>query len=276
VLRPKVLEDILESWPFFDIQDNSGKSPLDYAASYGVVESIKVLLKNGLHQINTQHLGFLDVARAWRHWNVITETLAFLRANGCFSESFLQDQIDQLVAAYLHRSYQSRSEDFKILVDLGANPHLIFENGDTLLHRLWHEKQVDALFEVGYHYVDHPNLEGQTALMASISRYDCVLYNSILTQGCDVNHRDNHGLSALHMACRKINLSGSTYSDPSFLLNRVSKAMVLIAKLLHHGADPLIHDNCRCPCSPDGCSPSTKVLLPWLPRDSTGSVWILE
>lgn len=206
VLRPKVLVGILELWPCFDIQDNSGKRPLDYAASYGLVESIKVLLKAGLHHINAQHLEFLNVARAWHHWDVITETLEFLRTNGCFTETFLQGQIDHLVTAYLHFSWQSQPEDFKTLIDLGANPHLIFENGDTLLHRLWHEVQVDTLFDVGYHYVDRPNLEGRTALMASISRYGCMLYNCILTRACDVNHRDSRGLSALHMACHKMNL----------------------------------------------------------------------
>lgn len=188
VLRPKVLVGILELWPCFDIQDNSGKTPLDYAASYGFVESIKALLTIGLHQINSQHLEFLNMARAWHHWNVIIETLAFLRTTGRFSENFMQGQVDHLMTTYFHFSWQSRPEDFKTLVDLGANPHLIFENGDTLLHRLWHEKQVDTLFDVGYHYVDHPNLEGQTTLMASISRYNCVLYDSILTQGCDVNY----------------------------------------------------------------------------------------
>ncbi|KAJ5172264.1 hypothetical protein N7492_004857 [Penicillium capsulatum] len=277
VLRPRVLVDILELWPCFDIQDNSGKTPLDYAASYGYVESIKALLNVGLHQINAQHLEFLNMARAWRHWNVITETLAFLRAAACFSENFLQRQIDQLVTTYLHLPWQSRPEDFKILIELGTSPHMFFENGDTLLHRLWHEKQVATLFDFGYHNVDHPNLEGRTALMASISRCDCVLYDSILTRGCNVNHRDSHGLTALHMACRKLNRAGSIYSeDPSFILKCVSKNIVLIAKILHHGADPLSHDNCRCPCSPDGCSPSTKLLLPWSPQNSTGSIWVLE
>lgn len=277
VLRPRALLDILELWPCFDVQDNFGKSPLDYAAAYGFVESTKALLKIGLHQINAQHLEFLNIAMVWRHWNVITETLAFLRTTACFSEYFLQGQIDQLVTTYLHFSYQSRAEDFKILMDLGANPHMIFENGDTLLHRLWHEKQVAILFDIGYHYVDRPNLKGRTALMASISRCHCELYNSILARGCRVNHRDSYGLSELHIACQKMNQTGSPYSeDTSFILKRVSKNIALIAKLLYHGADPLSHDTCRCPCSPEGCSPSTRLLLPWSSQYSTGFVWILE
>lgn len=276
VLRPSVLLRVLEVWPHFDILDDSGRSPLVYAAAYGCVESVILLLKAGADQINAQHLEFLDYARAWRHWDVVTKALVFFRTTRLFSDAFLKSQIDRLMVTYLHLSWQGRPDDFRIMIDLGANPHFLFEDGDTLLHRLRHDAQVNALFETGYEYIDRPNFEGRTALMSSISRCHCLLYNNILARGSNVNHQDNRGLSALHMACQKMNQEIFAQSESSYMLQDISTKIVLIAKLLHHGADPLSYDNCRCACSPNGCSPSTKLLLPGRSNGSTGYVWVLE
>ncbi|EAW17044.1 uncharacterized protein NFIA_004000 [Aspergillus fischeri NRRL 181] len=76
------------------------------------------------------------------------------------------------MANYLHLDWQGRPEDFKIMIDLGANPHFLFEDGNTLLHRLWHDTQVNALFEAGYEYIDRPNskeFRGETTAQKALA-----------------------------------------------------------------------------------------------------------
>lgn len=83
--------------------------------------------------------------------------------------------------------------------DLGLDKHLLFENGNTLLHYAQDKEWIDLLFNAGFKYIDHRNLKGNTALMEFVPHRGG-LAKEILTRGCNVNYRDNRGKTAVHIA----------------------------------------------------------------------------
>jgi ankyrin repeat protein len=52
VLRPKILSMLLDLSPVFDARDIDGNSPLVYAAAYGCLESVVLLLRAGANPLN--------------------------------------------------------------------------------------------------------------------------------------------------------------------------------------------------------------------------------
>lgn len=91
--------------------------------------------------------------------------------------------------------------------------------------------------------------------------------------GSNANHQNLQGHSALHILTFK--MQQQFFSHLSERPDEITKAIVEAATLLHKGADPIIHDNCRCPCSRNGCSAST-VLSVSGNSNLQEDVWSLE
>lgn len=283
VLCPNALSHILKRRINLNLQDNEGYSPLIYAAAYGCIESVILLLKAGACPISvdesgSKHIEFLDHARRWRHWEVITDAIRYLRASSSYSSNFISGEVDYLMARYMREFWMGQSANIKLLLELGANPNLILDGGNTLLHGVCGEAEAVALFDAGFKNIDYQNARGRTALMSAIQWGSYGLCKAIMARGAKVNQQDNNGTSALHMMCRKLrNIGGSAYyGDTSAVLWRISEKMVKIAMLLDQCADPLIRDGCRCPCSPEGCSPSTYLLSKVAMSSSYGYIWTLH
>lgn len=200
VLRPNVLRLLLGVCSDLDVQDHAGRSPLVYAAAYGCTESTILLLQTGadpksVDESGARHLTFLAYAMSWRQWDVATRALDFFRASRSFSSDFLTSELDYLIDLYFQYSWRHGPEDMKILFDLGANPHFIFDKGDTLLHRIESDAEAEALFQAGYNSIDRPNNEGQTALCSLIYR-NAACYKKVIARGANtklqnigINHR---------------------------------------------------------------------------------------
>lgn len=295
VLRPDVLSLLIKAYsdfgvPDFNVTDSWGNSPLHYAAAYGCTESLIALLKAGADPLEDGHLQFILPALFWNHWDVAVEALAFLRATSRTFEAFMQTELRYLMTELLDGSitirlrelYRGRSSELlETIFSLGVDKHMLFEDGKTLLHYAPDPEWIDHLFDSGLQNFDHSDSEGDTALMTFIpDRTGRV--GKILARGCNVNHRNKRGETALQMACANgyINwFHGQTYRDEVTIdpavLGLISMDLAVIAELLQQGADTSIRDNCRCPCAPDGCSAFLRMLRPH-GYHMTGYIWILE
>jgi ankyrin repeat protein len=289
VLRPDVLFTLLQ----FDVADIDGadfcgNSPLDYAAAYGYTDSVIELLKAGADPLEDGHLKFLHWAFFWDRWDVAKEAFAFFRATTRFSAAFLRSELHHFMGKVQGRGWRRSPELLETMLTLGVDKHIIFQNGNTLLHSATDSKWINCLFNAGFQEIDHRNNEGETALMKFILyQRDLRLVRHILTRGCSVNHRNNRGQTSLHGAFAQSRFSlpqrKQTFTLSFFdkitathkfrFFDSISEGLATIARLLHHGADASIRDNCRCPCAPDGCSPVRKLLAG---GKSKSYIWIME
>jgi ankyrin repeat protein len=293
VLRPDILSMLLQTHDVADIDgaDFYGNSPLDYAAAYGYTDSVLQLLKAGADPLKDGHLKFLHWALFWDRWDVAKEVLAFFRATARFSKTFLKSELhhlmkmvpghsDNSMSQWWLSAYWGRSPEFlERMLSLGVDKHMLFEDGNTLLHYSEDSKWIDSLFNAGFQKIDHRNDGGETALMVLIpGRSDLVKH--ILTRGCSVNYQNSRGETALQMIFSGgdfhwLSGFGRTTDDlNSYYLKSISNDLAIIASLLHHGADTSIHDKCRCPCAPNGCHPLRRLYRNR--GQSIAYIWIME
>jgi len=278
VLRPNVLLRIITLCQDMDTRDDyRGGTPLDYAAAYGQTESLIILLEHGADPFDGQHMSFFRYAEYWSQWHLMSEAFAFLKANGEYSDSVLQHEAENILLRCQHIA-SLPPEGFTTMVNLGIDTwnHVFFQNDDTLLHRVASEAFARILLEKGFQNIDLGNKQGQTALISSTGNGWYDVSRVILERGCNVNHQDDLGFSALHIICGNIKTMN---------FHMLARDFGHAAKLLQCGADPLSRDKCRCPCSTNGCSPILELLHqqtlckePFIHSCShdKGYVWVLE
>ncbi|KAF4619020.1 hypothetical protein G7Y89_g14827 [Cudoniella acicularis] len=229
--------------------------------------------KNGL-----LHMTFLKYATKWKHWDMIKKAISFLRASPNYDDKFIDNELNYLMAKHLEVVWGAELSLNGIthLLELGADPNMVMPDGNTLFHMASSPDEVKILFQAGIIHLDHPNHEGTSPLMSAVSSSD-QHYKTILEKGCNINHQDKRGHSALHLAVDHWLFSVKPYHFENKLraLDQISHRILVITALLIHNSDPLIKDNCRCLCSSKGCSPSNLVARLESQR-SQGNYWSLE
>jgi hypothetical protein len=157
---------------------------------------------------------------------------------------------------------------------------MLFEDGNTLLHLAQDPMEIDYLFNAGFQQIDHRNNEGETALMNSIPHRSS-LARHILTRGCNANHRNVRGETALSKVYAEqwfywipCSTRGNDSILDASLLEKISMDLAAIANLLHYGADTSVRDCCRCHCAPHGCHPLRRLLRPR--GQLIGYIWMME
>ncbi|KAJ5759576.1 hypothetical protein N7520_006732 [Penicillium odoratum] len=273
---------LLEISSDFDSHDKKGNTPLVYAAAYGCLESVMILLRAGANPLKDQHLSLLHHALMWEQWNVIIEVFEYFRVYGDYSHEFLQGELNHLITSPWG-SRKSQPERLKTLLKLGADKHVkINEAGPrekwTLLHASYNKASATALFEAGFEHVDHLDSKGFTPLMRFIRTREYGVAEEILTQGCNVNLRNAQGKSALHTAYNNLGYCSPYEAWDPF---QTSIDFAFIAKLLQNNAEIWNPDTYRCACSPGGCPPFLQ-----LPRaqvidysanfNESAYIWVLE
>lgn len=266
--------------------DLGGKTPLEYAAAYGSTESILILLKSGARPVRGQDIPFLRTACHMGQWELLSEAVAFFRNNKTFSESFVQRQLKDLMLVAMDM-WDGKSNILHVFLGLGVDTRIVSRDGNTPLYFANSAANVVALFPTASEYINDTNNDGWTALMTSIGHRPLEVSKAIVQRGCNINHQDTMGLSALHIASELIARSVRSVSHkPDHEFTRsMSSIFAVIAMLIAEDADPFSRDKCRCACSDGGCSPITLVLdripsihksdYPRSPRYIWGFEWLL-
>lgn len=272
------LQLLLNTGVGLDMQDNQGRSPLDYAAAYGCTQSVVSLLEAGAHPLRknedgSMHISFFGYAADWDHWEVIAQAFSFLQASTCYSAKFLSSELDHLMATVGDDGFTERSKGMEYLFELGADPNLVLQNGDSLLHRVRSLAEIKVLLKAGIKNIDIPDSQRASPLMLLLKSHRLDLCKLLLERGANANHEDRYGHSALHIMCHIIQ-SHKRYDEPN-ALGMQSNAIIKTVSLFRYGADPLKRDDCLCACSYYGCSASTVLAGPG-DTDSEGDIWCLE
>ncbi|OBT62843.1 hypothetical protein VE03_07596 [Pseudogymnoascus sp. 23342-1-I1] len=281
VIRSIELARLLDAGGELNAPDCRGIMPLEYAAVYGCADSVIILLEAGAQTTSEDkngslHIIFLEYATQLAHWDVVKKAIPFLRASPYYDDRFIDDELNHLMAKHLQVSDRAESSlnGITLLLELGADLNMIMEDGDTLLHISRGADEVKFLLQAGIMHLDHPNNEGTSPLMSAVQSSD-QRYRAILKIGCNVNHQDQRGRSALHLAVDHWVPEVYYHENKLQSLDQISNKILMIKTLLNHNSDPLIRDNCRCPCSSKGCSPSSLLARLEL-RCSQGNYWLLE
>jgi ankyrin repeat protein len=268
---------LLDAGHDVSVVDQHGRSPLVYAAAYGLLGTFMALLEAGAdptssYRRRSGHEGnFLRDAMYYGHLPIVLGSIDFFRRDSIGRFDIAQTLLDQalgLVCRYLnftgqrvgHYRLQDRPERAAIvqrLLALGANPDIFQDDGDNLLHQplASYTGCASLILWFGTKHLDVGTTTGETPAMRAAHEANAPLLHLYLQNGARLQSRDNHGRNAVHYAIREFHRDlSSMYSDHLFWTYSTFKI------LLSYNADPNVGDYCRCACSWNGCTPSTMLM----------------
>ncbi|KAI8719737.1 hypothetical protein NCS52_00755300 [Fusarium sp. LHS14.1] len=250
--RPELCRLVLNAGHDVDVTDNFGATPLMYAAAIGQTEGVKLLISRGANPflIDTRlQWTFLDYAFFCEHWNLAIEALlviqtvaeprafqlavrsALIRALG-YRDALIED------VTFLPKVIQL-SDDVNFT--FGDRPGNIRDN--NLMHYASNLEMASALVQHGFNKFNQKNSEGKLAINSLAKYHNAPLIQFCLEQGTDVGNVSQAGRTIffdLLPGLKFFNLATWDIIDS-------------IKLCLSAGADPFSMDDCKCPCSPDGC-----------------------
>lgn len=264
VIFPKRLERLLELDMSAEVLDLGDTTPLMYAAAYGQLDSVLVLLRYDccIHAFDTLNRRcFIDYALVHRHLDLITELVLWLR----------EQAASELALDLLGRSVRVTFAQCSLWSDSGTLDWLFRLCGDsdialcstTSMHLARDVEDARVVLRNNFTAVEVVDDEGETALMR-VSRFlDTRLLYKMLdieaAAGLAIDRQDNSGWSVLMHVTKCLDGREFYQPDETLRLRRAS-AVGCLTMLLSRGASPTLTDSCTCPCSPDGCSALTIAL----------------
>lgn len=256
--------------------DRRGRSPLIYAAAYGLLGSFSALLEAGAdptsgHQRqNGCEWDVVPYAMCHGHFHIVFRSIAFYRRDSIGGSDIAQTLLDEAlrtscsylryagsrVQYYLCRHSEKGATVHKLLM-LGANPDLFKDDGTNLLHQSWASdtEVASLLLGAGTKHLDVGDARGETPAMCAAYGANVPLLQLYLHKGARLQRRDNHGRNIVHYAIREFQQDLSWfYPDDRWCRYSTLKTV------LSYNVDPNVGDHCRCACSLNGCSPSTMLM----------------
>lgn len=267
VVMPKRLEKLLQAGIDPDAVDYGGSTPLMYAACYGKSNSVLRLIeygaKPGLVDQRNRRV-FLDYAIRRKHLHVIVDLVQFLR--NCYRSPDAMFVLDRCLCYHFSRNPDGWDISVsKRLFELGADPDVRC-GGSSLMHLAKSESEVRMLLDAGFTAVNRRDGDGVMPFMSIMSLFDHESADRLLSQGACVNSQDSVGWTALHHTIGgrssgpNLLYMPGIEEDKSWRFGRRAQMISCLHLSLRHGADFSLHDNCKCPCSSNGCSATTIAL----------------
>lgn len=255
VSDPRRLEALIDSGHDVNVTDIHGITPLMYAAAANQDESVTLLIESGAY-INAcdEKYGrtFLHYAAVRGHWRLIFKYL--VRLEGFADNWIVEDWAERAVLLY-HIEYpnlgnlEKREVSLRQLLMKCRTANFTFDDvtsgirDNCLLHYNTGITDFEALMEKGFNLFNHMNGKGQTPLMVAAELGEPELVKKLVEARADVNLKDLHHRTALHVALGRM-LNSRSYG---FWI-----AMETLRILLARGANVFTIDGCRCPCSSFG------------------------
>ncbi|KAK4121634.1 hypothetical protein N657DRAFT_647819 [Parathielavia appendiculata] len=294
VTKPSVCRILLDAGHALDVTDNWGATPLMYAAAMGEKETVALLLSNRANPIIRQRdprrhryddreggRTFFHYAIARGHLDLVIDAL------GTIEETYINGvevrqacaQVAIISTISCDRPPWDHRADF--FVELVKNLHAAdvnmsltdsFQgvNDNNLMHYVESMEEASALVRCGFNRFNDRNSDGKQAIHSLLAR--CrgpALIKFCIDNGTDIGNKDNQDRTIL------FDLFSSLESFDDW---KAWEKLDAIKLCLEAGIDIFDGDNCKCPCSPDGCTISCIFMTDF--SSSTyfgpGLLWSLE
>ena len=233
----ETLQEIIKHNAYLDAQNKNDQTALLLACLYKQQDSVQILLKAGSSTNIPDNVGdrSLTAAVLGGCRNKIIQTIIH-------HGSDVNATSKRKVTALMTACQMSNSNVINVLLNAGANPNIVDVDGFTCLHYAVHYGFSKEVFQA---IIDHradvnaTNKDNRTALMMAcddnnegiinvllnaganpnivdVDGYTCLHYaaygecskdvlETIISQGVDVNATNKHKLTALRMACQRVN-----------------------------------------------------------------------
>ena len=250
--------------------DRKGRTPIFYAAAYGKVDCVMMLLEAGVRPdvYDEQSRNFLLYAMENDHPNVAIESLEYLRtAPACSDEMYERLLHENLFFACENATIKDVST-LQSFVRLGANVNSLNSAGQTLCHVLSLPAHAQVLFNHGFNHLNMPGRWGRSCLHTAAKACNVPLLRFYLNKGARLQEIYGHGRNALHISLASL--------DYYFERTNSHAWYSTVRTLIAYGVNVLARDNCRCACSRAGCSPVKALSTSFCFRTTVYSTCILS
>jgi hypothetical protein len=252
-----------------DAVDRGGTTPMMYAAAYGQLDSVLVLIQHGARPDLRDDLNnriFVDYAICFRRVDLLKGLVTWLRDQGQAADALRI--IDRSIHYHLINSSATMDMAVPILetlLALGGDPDVLYDTTVTAMHLVKRADLGKSLLKRDFTAAGVQDEAGQTALMHTVRFLDPGLTRTLLdlqsAAGTSIDQRDQTHWSLmhhlfLHMRCK---FSGP-WDSLQIRFRLKTHAIRCMNLVLRRGAEALLTDACGCPCSPSGCSPMSIAL----------------
>ncbi|KAG9254348.1 uncharacterized protein F5Z01DRAFT_723527 [Emericellopsis atlantica] len=285
VSAPQFLNALIERGHDVNSVDRHGITPLMYAAATNQLDALAILIRSDADlftECNLNQRTFLHYAMARENWRLVLSSLKQIElaagqdvAEELSQTTTMQFLFDRSIMA--NPSVDYNVELFDQLLTQCVSVNFLFNDlhegvcNNSLMHAVSSSQQVEALLRHGFERINHRNNMGQSPLIRAVQKYNPGLVRSVLAARAHVDLEDNWKRTSLYYS-----LVGLKHH----CINKISNNMAIVRILLSHGANAVYPDNCRCPCSPGGCFPTSALahepLTPGSSQDRRVPVWSLE
>jgi ankyrin repeat protein len=265
ILSPSRLERLLESGMDPDPVHLDLTTPMMYAAAYGRLDSVILLMQHGSRldrrdKLNDRH--FESYAICYGHIHLVEGLVRWLRDEVERGAEIALDILDRCI--HYHTVNASATMDMGVpileaLLELKADPDIMSSAKNTLMHLIDKAEYGKVLIKHGFTAAAVQNKDGETALMHVVSFLDPALTKSLLSlqlsAGVSIDQRDvSHWTALLHLVKHMRYRYSGSWDTTEIRYQRKTDAIRCLNYLLRQGAEVLLTDTCKCPCSPGGCS----------------------
>jgi ankyrin repeat protein len=266
---PSRLKRLVQSGMDHDAVDRGGTTPMMYAAAYGQLDSVLILIQYGSRPDLQDRLNnriFVDYAIRFRHLDLVKGLVTWLRDEREAVAAL--SIIDRCVNYHLINSAATMDmavPTLKTLMKLGGDPDVLYGTRATAMHLVNTADLGKVLLKYDFTAVDVRDEAGKTALMHTIRFLDPGLTRALLdlqsAADTPIDQRDRTQWSLMHHLFRHMRRKFSGPWDSLQVRFRAkTNAIRCMNLILRRGADVLLTDTCECPCSPGGCSPMSIAL----------------
>lgn len=220
---------------------------------------------------------FVHYVIARGHLDIVIDALDRLGELYCIEARQSCSQLAVMIMISTRSSMNANAAFFSELVKNLADVNISIQdrsqgvNDNNLMHYMQSAEDAMALVRCGFDRFNSRNSDGKLAIN-SLVRYRCpALIRFCIDNGTDIRNKDNQGRTILFdlLSCL-----GSSCADWV-----AWETLDTVRLCLNAGADIFETDNCKCPCSPDGCTISCifRTDFPLSPLSAgLGLLWSLE
>ncbi|KAF5724402.1 hypothetical protein FMUND_859 [Fusarium mundagurra] len=254
VCQPSRVTQLLAAGHPVDLGDKNGITPLMYAASMNVPETMMMLVENGANLFATGENDFtvLDLVAFQGNWDLIWQIVDFASVSypglvpGLF-ESLLaylsSDVLERCYAAHDPSGLKGCIKFWSRVISKLGSPNFYFNDGTTLIRMTNDSRSARALIDLGF--TEFKQKDG-ALLEHLVSLRDLSLFRFAVGNGGDEHLHNDWGWDILNTA-----LGGLTTKSRQDLPD----VLETLQFLLDRRVQVVCRDECVCNCSAGGCIP---------------------